>query len=34
MVNLRPSFGNKTRGVDDIHIQEKIKKIVDALVAK
>jgi len=32
MINLRPSFGNRTRGVDDINIQEKIKKIVDALV--
>ena len=32
MINLRPSFGNRTRGVDDIKIQEKIKKLVDALV--
>jgi hypothetical protein len=32
MINLRPSFGNRTRGVDDIKIQEKIKKIVDVLV--
>jgi hypothetical protein len=34
MINLRPSFGNKTRGVDDVKIQERIKKIVDALVVK
>jgi hypothetical protein len=32
MINLRPSFGNKSRGVEDKNIQEKIKKIVNALV--
>jgi len=32
MINMRPSFGNRTRGVDDITIQEKIKKLVNALV--
>lgn len=32
MINMRPSFGNRTRGVDDVSIQEKIKKIVNALV--
>lgn len=32
MINIRPSWGNKTRGVDDIEIQKKIIAIVDALV--
>ena len=34
MINLRPSWGNKTRGVDDPKIQEKIREIVDRLVIK
>jgi hypothetical protein len=34
MINLRPSYGNKTRGVDDVATQERIKKIVYALVAQ
>lgn len=33
MINLRPSWGNKSRGVDDPAIQEKIKTIVNKLVA-
>jgi hypothetical protein len=32
MINLRPSFGNKSRGVDDPAIQERIKKLVNKLV--
>lgn len=32
MVNLRPSWGNKSRGVDNPKIQEIIKKIVNKLV--
>jgi len=32
MINLRPSFGNRTRGVDDVHTQQKIKAIVTKLV--
>lgn len=32
MINLRPSWGNKTRGVDDLKIQEIIRKIVSKLV--
>ena len=32
MINVRPSFGNRTCGVDDINIQEKIKKVVSELV--
>ncbi len=32
MVNLRPSWGNKSRGVDDPKIQEIIKRIVNRLV--
>lgn len=34
MINLRPSWGNVTRGVDDPMIREKIIKIVNGLVAK
>ena len=32
MINLRPSWGNRSRGVDDPKIQEKIKSIVNKLV--
>ncbi len=32
MINIRPSQGNRTRGVDNKDIQEKIKKIVFRLV--
>jgi len=32
MINLRPSMGNKTRGVDDLKIQAIIREIVDMLV--
>lgn len=28
MVNIKPSFGNRTRGVDNLEIREKIKSIV------
>jgi hypothetical protein len=34
MINLRPSGGNNSRGVDDVKLQDKIRKIVDKLVAK
>jgi len=34
MINLRPSFGNKTRGVDDPKIRLIIKDIVDKLIVK
>lgn len=34
MINIRPSLGNRTRGVDDVKIREKIIKIVDKLVEK
>ncbi len=34
MINLRPSWGNRTRSVDDPQIQEKIKTIVNTLVTK
>ena|ERR1700722_8727744 len=34
MINIRPSYGNKTRGVDNVQVQEKIKKIVDMLVSR
>lgn len=32
MINLRPRFGNRTRGVEDQNIQKKIKEIVHRLV--
>ncbi len=32
MINLRPSFGNRTRGVDDPAAQQKIREVVDSLV--
>ncbi len=34
MINLRPSWGNKSRSVEDPKIQEKIKSVVHKLVAK
>ena len=34
MINLRPSWGNKSRGVDDQMMREKIVKIVNKLVEK
>lgn len=32
MINLRPSQGNKTRGVDDAEVRQKIKLIVKKLI--
>lgn len=32
MVNIKPSFGNRSRGVDSAEIREKIKEIVKKLV--
>ena len=32
MINLKPSLGNRNRSVDNIEIQEKIKKIVSRLI--
>ncbi len=32
MVNLKPAFNNRTRGVGDPAIREKIKNIVDELI--
>lgn len=34
MINIRPSFDNRTRGVDDVKIRKKIIKIVNKLVKK
>lgn len=34
MINLRPSWGNNTRSVDDQVTQEKIRNIVNKLVIK
>ena len=32
MINLKPAFGNKTRSVDNVEIQNKIKEVVNKLV--
>ena len=32
MINLRPSHGNHTRGVDDVAVQKKIREVVSRLV--
>jgi hypothetical protein len=32
MVNLKPSFGNRTRGVENMEVQKKIREIVQKLV--
>lgn len=32
MINLKPHFGNRSRGVEDERIREKIKKIVNKLI--
>ena len=34
MINLKPALGNRSRGVDDPGIREKIQAIVDRLVAQ
>jgi len=34
MINIRPSIGNKTRGVDDESIRKLITRVVDDLVIK
>ena len=34
MINLRPSFGNRTRGVDDAATREAITDLVTALVRR
>lgn len=34
MVNLKPGLGNRSRGVEDVSIQEKIKKVVKKLVSE
>jgi hypothetical protein len=34
MINIRPRQGNRSRGVEDVNIQEKIKTIVNSKIAK
>ena len=34
IVNLKPSFGNRSRGVENPEIKEKIRNIVEKLVSK
>ncbi|MDP2651443.1 MAG: DUF5674 family protein [bacterium] len=33
MVNLKPTFGNRSRGVDDQAVQKKIREVVSGLIA-
>ena len=32
VINLKPDLGNRTRGVENIEVQEKIRKIVNKLI--
>ncbi len=32
VINLKPSFGNRSRGVDNLAIQQKIRDIVEKLI--
>jgi thymidylate synthase len=34
MINLKPHYGNRSRGVEDSEVRDKIKKIVEKLVLK
>lgn len=34
LINLRPSQGNRSRGIDDAKVREKIKRIVNKLVVE
>ena len=34
IINIRPSYGNRSRGVDNVEIQQKIKNIVNSLVTQ
>lgn len=34
MINLRPSFGNRSRGVDDASLRDAIRTLVDSLVRR
>ena len=34
MINLRPSFGNRSRGIDDESIRERVATLVDSLVRR
>ena len=34
VINLKPSFGNRSRGVDNVEIQKKIRNIVEKLVSQ
>lgn len=34
MINLRPSWGNMSRSIEDLKVRERIRKIVNRLVTK
>lgn len=33
MINLKPMFGNRMRGIEDPEIREKIKKVIQKLIS-
>lgn len=33
MINVRPSVGNRSRGIEDPELRDRIRRVVDALVA-
>ncbi len=34
MINIKPQYGNRSRGVEDVGIQQKIKTIVNEIVVR
>ena len=34
MINLRPSFGNRSRGIDDVSTREAVAALVESLVRR
>jgi hypothetical protein len=34
MINLKPAYGNRSRGISDIQVQEKIRSIVKKLIVR
>lgn len=34
LINLKPAFGNRSRGIDDLEVQKKIRNIIEKLILK
>jgi hypothetical protein len=34
MINLRPSFGNRSRGIDDAAIRDRVRAMIDRMVRR